>query len=123
MAQYQKVNHRFKILGRMSIDMIKSGGYKISALDVERVLSYHPFISECAVIGVPNSKWGESVTAVVVLKKDLNINLELQQIRDYCKQYLPIYSCPTNMKVIQHIDRNAVGKVNKKELRQKLFSY
>lgn len=121
MVEFDKANHMFKVLGRISVDIIKSGGYKISALDVERVLAYHPCIRECVVIGVPDPKWGESVTAVVVLNKELNVKLDLEQIRNYCKEHLPAYSCPTKMVIVEHLDRNAVGKINKKELRQKLF--
>lgn len=56
-------------LGRTSADIIKSGGYKISALDVEKHLLCHPDIEECTVVGVPDDEWGERVAAVVVLKE------------------------------------------------------
>lgn len=60
-------------LGRTSADIIKSGGYKISALDVEKYLLSHPDIEEVAVIGAPDEEWGERVAAVVVLKKNAKV--------------------------------------------------
>jgi malonyl-CoA/methylmalonyl-CoA synthetase len=68
MAEYDKANNTFRILGRSSVDIIKSGGYKISALDIETVILHHPLVSECVVIGVKDLEWGERVTAVVVLQ-------------------------------------------------------
>ncbi|CAF2786536.1 unnamed protein product [Rotaria sp. Silwood2] len=122
MAEYDKNNNTFRILGRSSVDIIKSGGYKISALDIEAVILRHPFVSECVVIGVKDLEWGERVTAVVVLqsgKKEEDVTLE--QLRDYCKKKLPAYQCPTQLKIVDKLERNAVGKVNKKELNAKLF--
>lgn len=122
MAEYDQVNNTFRILGRSSVDIIKSGGYKISALDVESVILHHPLVSECVVIGVKDSQWGERVTAVIVLqpgKKESDLTLE--QLREYCKQKLASYQCPTQLKIVDHLERNAVGKVNKKELNAKLF--
>lgn len=106
-------------MGRKSVDIIKSGGYKISALDVERVLLFHPKISECVVIGVPDEIWGESVTVVLIPNEGSLITLE--EIRDYCKDFLPKYSCPTKLVIVEQLERNAVGKINKAELRLKLF--
>ncbi|KAL0188041.1 hypothetical protein M9458_015140, partial [Cirrhinus mrigala] len=63
------------IMGRTSVDIIKSGGYKISALDVERHLLAHPDIADVAVIGAPDPTWGQKVIAVVQLKKGKTLNL------------------------------------------------
>ncbi|CAF1528758.1 unnamed protein product [Adineta ricciae] len=122
MAEYDQANNTFRILGRSSVDIIKSGGYKISALDVETVILHHPLVSECVVIGVKDLEWGERVTAVVVLqpgKKEQDLTLE--DLRNYCKKKLPGYQCPTQLKIVDKLERNAVGKVNKKELNAKLF--
>ncbi|CAF1978155.1 unnamed protein product [Rotaria magnacalcarata] len=122
MAEYDKQNNTFRILGRSSVDIIKSGGYKISSLDIESVILHHPSVNECVVIGVKDLEWGERVTAVVVLqpgKKEQDLTLE--QLRDYCKKKLPAYQCPTQLKIVDKLERNAVGKVNKKELNAKLF--
>ena len=60
----------WRILGRTSVDIIKSGGYKISALAVENVLLAHPAVAECAVVGLPDDVLGERVAAVVACKGD-----------------------------------------------------
>ncbi|XP_023337014.1 acyl-CoA synthetase family member 3, mitochondrial [Eurytemora carolleeae] len=72
-------NGVFRILGRTSVDIIKSGGYKISALDIERILLTHPRIQDVAVVGVPDPTWGEKVGAVVVVSQGQQ--LTLQQLR------------------------------------------
>jgi malonyl-CoA/methylmalonyl-CoA synthetase len=121
-AEYDKINNTFRILGRTSVDIIKSGGFKISALDVESVILDHSSVSECVVIGVKDSKWGERVTAIVVLRSGTKHDeFTLERLRDYCKTKLAKYQCPTQLKIVDQLERNAVGKVNKKELRMKLF--
>ncbi len=62
-------NGRYKILGRASVDIIKSGGYKISALDIERELLEHPSIAEIAVVGVADEAMGQKIGAIVVTKE------------------------------------------------------
>ena len=58
----------YKILGRTSVDIIKSGGYKISALDIERHLLAHDDITDVAILGLPDMTWGQKVAAVIVLR-------------------------------------------------------
>jgi malonyl-CoA/methylmalonyl-CoA synthetase len=100
----------YRIMGRLSVDIIKSGGYKLSALEIESTLSEHPLISECAVIGLPDDIWGEAVTAVVVLKSG---TLELADLREWCKGRLSAYKIPLRLKVVSELPRNAMGKVTK----------
>ena len=64
----RNAEQRFTILGRKSTDIIKSGGYKISALEIEQVLHSHPKIDQVVIIGVPDEKWGQVVSAILVLK-------------------------------------------------------
>ncbi|MEZ4703370.1 MAG: acyl-CoA synthetase, partial [Rhodothermales bacterium] len=66
----------YRIMGRLSVDIIKSGGYKLSALEIEAALLEHPDIRECAVVGVPDDTWGEAVSAAVVLAPDASLTLE-----------------------------------------------
>ncbi|XP_059081517.1 malonate--CoA ligase ACSF3, mitochondrial-like [Tigriopus californicus] len=105
----------FRILGRTSVDIIKSGGYKISALDIERVLLGHPDIKDVAVIGIPDEEYGQVVTALVVLD-DTHKNINLTEISDWMSTKLPKYSVPRIWKSLQTLPRNTMGKVNKKEL-------
>lgn len=105
----------YRIMGRLSVDIIKSGGYKLSALEIEAALLEHPLIAECAVIGLPDDTWGEAVTAVVVLKGDAM--LELPVLRDWCKGRLSVYKIPQRLKVVTELPRNAMGKVTKPAVR------
>jgi len=100
----------YKILGRASVDIIKSGGYKISALDVERVLLAHPRVVEAAVVGVPDAVYGQRVGAVLVVDGD---PLGLEALRAWCDGKLARYRAPTRLAVVDAIAKNAVGKVNK----------
>ena len=112
-------NGVYKIMGRTSVDIIKSGGYKMSALDIERHLLEHPNIAECVVVGLPDITWGQKVAAVVVAKSQ--INFDIDDLRTWCADRLPPYQIPTVMKVLPELPRNAMGKVNKKELRLNIF--
>ena len=105
----------YRIMGRLSVDIIKSGGYKLSALEIEAALLEHPLIRECAVIGLPDDTWGEAVTAVVVL--DENAALELPALRDWCKGRLSVYKIPQRLRVVSELPRNAMGKVTKPAVR------
>lgn len=101
----------YRIMGRLSVDIIKSGGYKLSALEIEAALLEHPDIRECAVIGLPDDTWGEAVTAVVVLKP--GASLELPTLRDWSKGRLSVYKIPQRLLVVKELPRNAMGKVTK----------
>ncbi|KAG9285407.1 hypothetical protein G9A89_010882 [Geosiphon pyriformis] len=110
------VHHQFKILGRKSVDIIKSGGYKISAIEVEHELGAHPDIMEVAVLGIDDQDWGQRVGAIIV-PKDQNTNLDLAAIREFARQRLASYKIPTILKVYKNeLPRNPMGKLNKKEL-------
>ena len=105
----------FRIMGRLSVDIIKSGGYKLSALEIEAALLEHPHIRECAVIGLPDDTWGEAVTAVVVL--DEGATLDLPTLREWCKGRLSVYKIPQRLLVVAELPRNAMGKVTKPAVR------
>jgi malonyl-CoA/methylmalonyl-CoA synthetase len=99
------------------MDIIKRAAYKISALDIERVLLEHKNISECSVIGIEDPTLGQKIVAIVVPKSINDItDLTIDAVRQYAKQHLPSYSLPDSITILDHIPRNAMGKVNKKEL-------
>ena len=117
MCRYDAEKNIFSIRGRQSMDIIKRAGYKISALDIERILLEHKNISECSVIGIDDPTFGQKIVAIIVPKSLNNItDLTIDTIRQYSKQYLPNYSLPDSITILDHIPRNAMGKVNKKEL-------
>ncbi|MFC4024074.1 long-chain fatty acid--CoA ligase [Oceanobacillus longus] len=92
-------------------DMVISGGENIYPAEIEATLYEMPEIMECAVIGVPDKDWGESVKAVVVTKPDHS--LTEQQVIDHCKQHLASYKKPKIVEFVDALPRNASGKVLK----------
>ncbi|XP_064414419.1 malonate--CoA ligase ACSF3, mitochondrial isoform X3 [Latimeria chalumnae] len=107
------------IMGRTSVDIIKSGGYKISALDVERHLLAHPDIVDVAVIGAPDMTWGQRVTAVVELRAGRT--LALRDLKDWARDFMASYTIPTELVLVEEIPRNQMGKVNKRDLVKHFF--
>ncbi len=108
----------YRILGRSSVDIIKTGGFKVSALEIEDVLREHPAISDCAVVGMEDLEWGERVCAALVLAKDGFLTLE--ELRDWSRERLAPYKMPSRMIPVNELPRNAMGKVVKPDL-TKLF--
>jgi malonyl-CoA/methylmalonyl-CoA synthetase len=111
----------YRILGRASQDIIKSGAYKISALEIEEQLLAHPSISEVAVVGVPDEEWGEIVTACVVLRTGQSLTLE--DVRDWCANMLSAYKHPRRLQLYDELPRNSMGKVLKPELTSALTAH
>lgn len=107
------------IMGRTSVDIIKSGGYKISALEVERHLLAHPDIIDVAVIGAPDAIWGQKVTAVVQLKKGQSMTLP--ELKIWAREHMAPYTIPTGLLLVEEMPRNQMGKVNKKDLLRHFF--
>jgi malonyl-CoA/methylmalonyl-CoA synthetase len=108
----------FRILGRLSVDIIKTGGEKVSALEVEAVLREHPDIADCAVVGLPDAEWGEAVAAIVVLRGESTVLLP--QLRDWARAKLSGPKLPRRLLTVSALPRNAMGKVVKAELRRLL---
>ncbi|MDM8000633.1 MAG: long-chain-fatty-acid--CoA ligase [Dehalococcoidia bacterium] len=98
-------------------DMIISGGENIYPAEVEEIIYRHPKVVECAVIGVHDQQWGESVKAIVVCKKGECVTE--QEIIEHCKMYLASYKKPKSVDFVDALPRNAAGKVLKTELRKK----
>ncbi len=111
-------NDNYRILGRISVDIIKTGGYKVSALEIEEVLRTHLEIQDCAVVGVIDPEWGERVCAALVLQPDSNLTLET--LRTWGKERLAVYKIPTQIMILPELPRNAMGKIHKPTL-SKLF--
>jgi malonyl-CoA/methylmalonyl-CoA synthetase len=101
----------YRILGRLSVDIIKTGGYKVSALEIEEVLRSHSQIQDCAVVGVADPDWGERVCAALVLQPDQSLTLD--QFRSWAKAQLAVYKVPTRILPVAELPRNAMGKVTK----------
>lgn len=97
-------------------DVIISGGENISSPEIEDALYRHPAVLECAVIGVPHDKWGETPRALVVLRDGANVG-EAQLI-EFCREHMAHFKCPTSVEFIEALPRTATGKLQKFRLRE-----
>lgn len=106
---------RVRLLGRTSVDVLKSGGYKISALEIEDVLRLHPNVADVAVVGIPDPVWGDCITACVVAREGEPITLD--DLQSWARRELAPYKLPRALKLMNALPRNALGKVQKSQLR------
>ena len=104
-------NGIYRILGRSSVDIIKTGGEKVSALEIEETLLTHPDVVECAVVGVADPVWGEKVSVAVVLEPGKTLDIET--LRAWGKERLAPYKVPKDLVVVEKLPRNAMGKIIK----------
>jgi long-chain acyl-CoA synthetase len=108
-AGFVYITDRFK-------DMIVSGGENVYSIEVENVVSRHPAVAECAIIGVPDEKWGERVHAVVVLLPGQSLTLD--DLAAHCRAEIAGYKTPRSLQVLDApLPRSAAGKVLKTDLR------
>jgi malonyl-CoA/methylmalonyl-CoA synthetase len=103
----------YRILGRSSVDIIKSGGYKLSALEIEEVLRTHDLVDDCAVVGIADEEWGELVVAAVVAKE----GLDQHQLNQWMRTQMPAYKTPRKYLLVKELPRNAMGKVVKNQVK------
>ena len=96
-------------------DMILTGGENVYSTEVENILYMHPAILECAVVGVPDEKWGEAVKGIVVLKPSQKATS--QEIIQFCKDRIAHYKAPKSIDFIDALPRTGSGKIHKKGLR------
>jgi malonyl-CoA/methylmalonyl-CoA synthetase len=104
----------YRLLGRSNVDIIKTGGYKVSALEIEEILRRHPAIAECAVVGVHDEDWGERVSAAVELRTGASLSLD--ELQQWAKVQLAPYKVPRALQAVPALPRNAMGKVVKPEV-------
>jgi malonyl-CoA/methylmalonyl-CoA synthetase len=108
----------YRILGRSSVDILKTGGFKVSALEIEEELRTHPAVAECAVVGVPDAEWGDRVSVAVELRPGAALSLE--ELQAWARERLAPYKVPRALQLVTALPRNAMGKVIKPEV-LKLF--
>ena len=109
----------YKIIGRSSVDIIKSGGYKLSALEIEEMLRTLDGVKDCGVVGIVDHEWGELVCAALV-PENQEAGLDIDQINHSLRANLAAYKVPRKYIILEDLPRNAMGKVTKSELK-KLF--
>ncbi len=104
----------YRLLGRLSTDIIKSGGYKISALEIEDAVREHPSVVDCAVVGVPDPAWGERVCTAVELRPGATMSLD--DLQTWVKARLSPYKVPKDLRCVPALPRNQLGKVTKPQI-------
>jgi long-chain acyl-CoA synthetase len=98
-------------------DVIISGGENIYSTEVEQVIYQHPAVAMCAVIGIPDEKWGESVHAVVILRGGHTVSEG--EIMTFCRQHIAGYKCPRSIEIrTEPLPMSGAGKILKRELRR-----
>lgn len=100
-------------------DMIVSGGENVYSAEVENAIMKHPSVSQCAVIGIPNDQWGESVHAAVVLKPGCQLTFE--ELVDHCRSLIAGYKCPRSIEFKNELPISATGKLQKHRLRENFW--
>jgi malonyl-CoA/methylmalonyl-CoA synthetase len=103
---------RYRILGRSSVDILKTGGEKVSALEIEDVILRHEAISEAAVVGIEDPEWGQRVVAVVVS----NEKVDPEVLRQWVRSSLAPHKVPKEFHFTESLPRNALGKTMKPEV-------
>ncbi|KAK5070695.1 hypothetical protein LTR24_010607 [Lithohypha guttulata] len=110
----------YYIEGRSAIDIIKSGGYKISALDVEAEVSSHPKVSEAIVVGIDDEEFGQRIAAAVVLHLASD-TLTLADVREWLRSRLSNYKLPSMLRVVPELPKTPTFKVPKALIKKELF--
>lgn len=106
-----------RIVGRMSVDIIKSGGFKIAAGEIEEMLRSHPAVKDAAVVGVPDARWGEAIAAAVELREPAELHDPATTLQAWVADRLADYKKPRRVLLVKALPRNAMGKVVKTEVR------
>ena len=99
-------------------DLIKYKGYAVFPAEVEKVLSEHPAISLCAVIGKPDERVGEIPKALVVLKDEYKGKIKNEELIDFCKNRIAPYKRIREVEFREHLPKSSTGKVLRKKLRK-----
>lgn len=121
----------YRILGRTSSDIIKSGGFKLSALQIENALLAHELVDDAAVVGIPDDTYGQVVACLVVLKPATGGSasgtiraetaLDAGGIRQWLGARLAPYEVPRLVRFVDEIPKNAMGKVQRRDLTTRFF--
>jgi len=105
----------YRIMGRNSVDIIKSGGYKISALEIEEELRQHEQIKDCAVVGIPDEEWGELIVSAIVTN---GASIDTVALTVWLRERMAAYKTPRKYLVVPELPRNAMGKVTKNDVKK-----
>ncbi len=105
----------YRLLGRRSVDILKSGGYKISAVEIEELLRTHPAVRDCAVVGIPDEDWGERIAAAILPEPGAAPRPDAlpERLDPWVRERLARYKVPRAWRLVDDLPRNAMGKVQK----------
>jgi acyl-coenzyme A synthetase/AMP-(fatty) acid ligase len=118
---YMDVDGKITLLDRAK-DVIITGGENVPSTEVESILMLHPEVVECAVIGLPDDRWGEMVCAVLVSSAGATSRVQLsRQLHDACRKQLAGFKVPKRFVFVANLPRNAFGKILKRDLRLTAF--
>jgi long-chain acyl-CoA synthetase len=98
-------------------DVVITGGVNVYPAEVERVLATHASVAECAVLGIPDDEWGESVLAVVVASAPVSAD----ELLAHCQAQLSSYKCPRRIEFAEELEVDPLGKVRKRDLRDRYW--
>lgn len=111
-----------ELLGRNSVDILKSGGYKISALEIEEALRANADVSEVSVVGLPDETWGQKIAAVIVPREGRQPPLTEASVQEWLRRRIVGYKVPRRIQFVGQLPRNAMGKVVKPKVVSQFFS-
>jgi fatty-acyl-CoA synthase len=97
-------------------DIIITGGENVASIEIEKAIYDHPAVLECAVIAVPDEKWGEAPAALIVLKP--GANLDQAELIEHCRQRLAHFKVPRHVRIVESLPKGGTGKILKRELRE-----
>ncbi len=101
-------------------DMIVTGGENVYSIEVENAVAKHPAVMQCAVIGIPDDKWGEVVHACVVLKPKASVTAG--ELQEHCKAHIANYKIPRSLEIVEALPMSGAGKILKNKLREKYWA-
>jgi len=101
-------------------EMIISGGFNVYPLEVEQAVLSHAAVQDCAVVGVPDEKWGEAIKAVVELKQGHSVSAA--ELISFCKERLGSVKAPKSVDFVAALPKSPVGKVMRREVRKRYWT-
>ena len=115
----QDADGDYRIVGRKSVDIIKTGGFKVSAREIEDVLRSHSLVDDVAVVGVEDAEWGQRIVAFVVpIESPSNPDQTRVELIEWTESRLAGFKKPKEVIFIGELPRNALGKVQKHHLQR-----